>query len=67
MMFSHRVVDELELRMVEGRHAEEVFALVDRTPRSLQFQLDLLREVGFTKVDVLHKHSRFASFGAVKG
>jgi hypothetical protein len=27
----------------------------------------LLRDVGFKQVDVLHKTSRFAAFGAVKG
>jgi tRNA (cmo5U34)-methyltransferase len=30
------------------------------------FQLDLLRHVGFTRVDVLHKNVCFAAFGAVK-
>ena len=37
------------------------------TPRPLVFQLDLLREVGFAAVEVLHKHLCFAAFGAVKG
>ena len=36
------------------------------TPRSLMFQLDLLREVGFSQVEVLHKNACFAAFGAVK-
>jgi tRNA (cmo5U34)-methyltransferase len=36
------------------------------TPRPLVFQLDLLRRVGFTDVDVLHKNGCFAAFGAVK-
>ena len=30
------------------------------------FQLDLLREVGFSQVDVPHKNACFAAFGAVK-
>jgi tRNA (cmo5U34)-methyltransferase len=33
----------------------------------LLFQLDLLRQAGFTQVDVLHKNVCFAAFGAVKG
>ena len=36
------------------------------TPRSLMFQLDLLRNVGFDEVEVLHKNSCFAAFGALK-
>jgi len=36
------------------------------TPRSLLFQLDTLRTAGFTTVEVLHKNSCFAAFGAVK-
>ena len=47
---------------------DKVFAYVERedTPRPLVEQLDLLREVGFAKVDVLHKNSVFAAFGAIK-
>jgi tRNA (cmo5U34)-methyltransferase len=30
------------------------------------FQLDLLREVGFRQIEVLHKNVCFAAFGAVK-
>ncbi len=50
-------------------YRDQVFAYVEKedTPRSLMFQLDLLREVGFSQVDVLHKNSCFAAFGAVKG
>jgi tRNA (cmo5U34)-methyltransferase len=49
-------------------YRDHVFAYVEKedTPRSLIFQLDLLREVGFRQVDVLHKNVCFAAFGAVK-
>jgi tRNA (cmo5U34)-methyltransferase len=49
-------------------YRDHVFAYVARedTPRPLVFQLDLLRQVGFDAVDVLHKTSTFAAFGAVK-
>ncbi len=45
-----------------------VFAYVEQedTPRSLGYQLDLLRRVGFGTVEILHKHSCFAAFGAIK-
>ncbi len=50
-------------------YRNHVFDYVARedTPRPLVFQLDLLREVGFAAVDVLHKNGCFAAFGALKG
>ena len=46
----------------------EVLAYIDRadTPRSLVYQLDMLRAAGFGAVEVLHKNGCFAAFGAVK-
>jgi len=56
-------------RFKDAAYRDHVFAYVEKedTPQSLLFQLDLLREVGFQKVDVLHKNVCFAAFGAVKG
>jgi len=36
------------------------------SPRPLLFQIDLLREVGFREVEILHKSNCFATFGAIK-
>jgi tRNA (cmo5U34)-methyltransferase len=36
------------------------------TPRSLNFQLGLLKQVGFRYVETLHKNGNVAAFGAVK-
>jgi tRNA (cmo5U34)-methyltransferase len=49
-------------------YRQKVFAYVAKedTPRSVPFQIDLLREVGFSNVDILHKNSCFAAFGAIK-
>jgi tRNA (cmo5U34)-methyltransferase len=49
-------------------YRQHVFAYVERedTPRPLVEQLDRLRSAGFQQVDVLHKNSCFAAFGAVK-
>jgi tRNA (cmo5U34)-methyltransferase len=49
-------------------YRDHVFAYVEKedTPRPLLFQLELLREVGFKNIDVLHKNLCFAAFGAVK-
>jgi tRNA (cmo5U34)-methyltransferase len=46
----------------------EVFEYIERedTPRSLTFQLDVLKRAGFSAVEVLHKNSCFAAFGAVR-
>jgi tRNA (cmo5U34)-methyltransferase len=50
-------------------YRDHVFAYVaqEDSPRPLMFQLDLLREVGFSSVEILHKNSCFAAFGAIKG
>ena len=55
-------------RLKDEAYRDHVFAYVEKedTPRSLTFQLDLLREVGFRHVEVLHKNVCFAAFGAVK-
>jgi tRNA (cmo5U34)-methyltransferase len=49
-------------------YRDQVFAYIDAedTPRPLYWQLDLLARTGFREVDVLHKNSCFAAFGAVK-
>jgi tRNA (cmo5U34)-methyltransferase len=49
-------------------YRNHVFAYIEQedTPRSLLFQLDLLRSVGFSAVEVLHKNNCFAAFGAIK-
>jgi tRNA (cmo5U34)-methyltransferase len=49
-------------------YRDEVFAYIaqEDTPRPLMYQIDLLREVGFEQVEVLHKNSCFAAFGAIK-
>ncbi len=49
-------------------YRDKVFAYIDRedSPRPVTFQLELLRSVGFSKVELLHKNSCFAAFGAIK-
>lgn len=49
-------------------YRDKVFAYIDRedSPRPVTYQLDLLRKSGFDTVDLLHKNSCFAAFGAVK-
>lgn len=49
-------------------YRDHVMAYVEKedTPRSLGYQIDLLRHVGFGRIEVLHKHNRFVSFGGIK-
>jgi tRNA (cmo5U34)-methyltransferase len=45
-------------------YREKVFDYIDveDTPRSLSYQMELMKKVGFTTFDVLHKNSCFAAF-----
>jgi len=36
------------------------------SPRSITYQLDLMKKVGFSKVEILHKNMCFGTFGGVK-
>ncbi len=47
------------------RHVFDYIEYED-TPRPLLFQIDMLRECGFRDVEILHKNSCFAAFGALK-
>jgi tRNA (cmo5U34)-methyltransferase len=51
------------------RYRDKVFATIDKedSPRPVTYQLELLRQVGFSHVELLHKNSCFAAFGAIKG
>lgn len=49
-------------------YRDKVVAYIEQedSPRPVTWQLDLLRRVGFRQVELLHKNSCFAAFGAVK-
>ena len=49
-------------------YRDKVFDYIDYedTPRSVDFQLDLMRKVGFRRVEILHKNLCFAAFGGIK-
>ncbi len=36
------------------------------SPRSVNYQLDLMKKVGFSKVEILHKNMCFGAFGGIK-
>ena len=64
----HEKYGEYLTRLKDEKYRDHVFAYVAKedTPKPLMFQLDMLRQVGFNQVDVLHKNICFAAFGAVK-
>lgn len=49
-------------------YRDEVVAYIEKedTPRPVFWQLELLKKVGFQEVDILHKNSCYAAYGAVK-
>ena len=49
-------------------YKNKVFDYIEKedSPRSVTFQMKLLEKVGFSKVEILHKNSCFAAFGAIK-
>lgn len=49
-------------------YRDNIFKNIDKedSPRSVIYQLDLLRKVGFKQVELLHKNSCYAAFGAIK-
>lgn len=58
------------LRSIGGEeYREKVFGYIETedSPRPITYQLELLRKVGFSHVELLHKNSCFAAFGAIKG
>ncbi|CAN1549219.1 UbiE Methylase involved in ubiquinone/menaquinone biosynthesis [Flavobacteriaceae bacterium] len=72
----HPAIDQLMwkryadyLEGVGGKaYQENVFAYIAKedSPRSVIYQLEVLKKVGFSTVDVLHKNSSFSVFGGIK-
>ena len=52
-----------------AEYRDRVFSYIDKedSPRPVTYQLELLRVSGFETVELLHKNSCFAAFGAIKG
>lgn len=49
-------------------YRDTIFGYIEKedSPRPVTYQLDLLRKVGFSHVEILHKNSCFAAFGGCK-
>lgn len=52
----------------DEEYRDQVFSYIEKedTPRSVMYQIDLMRNVGFREVEILHKNTNFAAFGGIK-
>jgi tRNA (cmo5U34)-methyltransferase len=50
------------------QYQQKVFDYIEKedTPRSMVYQLDLMKKVGFSSVEILHKNTCFGAFGGIK-
>ncbi len=57
------------LEGVDGKeYRQKVFAYIEKedSPRSMTYQLELMKKVGFKKTEILHKNMCFGAFGGIK-
>ena len=57
------------LESVNGKdYRQKVFDYIKKedSPRSMTYQLDLMKRVGFSQVEILHKNMCFGAFGGIK-
>jgi tRNA (cmo5U34)-methyltransferase len=57
------------LEEIDGKeYRKKVLAYVAKedSPRSMTYQLDLMKKVGFSHVEILHKNMCFGAFGGIK-
>lgn len=66
-LFEERYYDYIET-LGGPEYREKVFEYVhfEDSPRSINYQMSLMTRIGFRAVDILHKNSCFAAFGAIK-
>jgi tRNA (cmo5U34)-methyltransferase len=50
----------------EYRHKVLDYVAIEDSPRSMNFQLDLMKAVGFRSTEILHKNMCFGAFGGIK-
>jgi tRNA (cmo5U34)-methyltransferase len=66
-LFEQRYSDYLDtLGGPEYRQKVLDYVAHEDTPRSVNFQMELLKQVGFSQVELLHKNGYFAAFGGIK-
>lgn len=66
-LFEDRYYNYIEsLGGPEYRQKVYEYVHFEDSPRSVNYQINLMAKVGFRQVDILHKNSCFAAFGAIK-
>lgn len=66
-LFEERYAQHLDaIGGIEYRQKVLDYIEAEDTPRSVTYQLELMRKTGFSYTDVLHKNACFAAFGGVK-
>ncbi|MEQ9377937.1 MAG: class I SAM-dependent methyltransferase [Imperialibacter sp.] len=55
-----------EIGGVEYRSKVLAYVEKEDSPRSMNYQLDLMKKAGFRKVEILHKNMCFGAFGGIK-
>ncbi|MET1057813.1 MAG: class I SAM-dependent methyltransferase [Pedobacter sp.] len=66
-LFEARYASYLE-QLGGAEYRDKVLAYIDAedSPRSVSYQLDLMKAAGFRYTDILHKNACFAAFGGIK-
>ncbi|MFI1770214.1 class I SAM-dependent methyltransferase [Thalassobellus citreus] len=57
------------LESVDGKeYRKKVFEYIEKedSPRSMTYQLELMKKIGFKKTEILHKNMCFGAFGGIK-
>ena len=57
------------LESLDGKEYRQIvldYVEKEDSPRSMNYQLDLMKQVGFSKVEILHKNMCFGAFGGIK-
>jgi len=72
----HEAVNQLTWKMYANylqqyggsAYQQKVFDYIEKedTPRSMSYQLDLMKKVGFSSTEILHKNACFGAFGGIK-
>lgn len=72
----HEAVNQLTWKMYANylqqhggeEYQQKVFDYIEKedTPRSMSYQLDLMKKVGFSSIEILHKNACFGAFGGIK-
>lgn len=72
----HKGVNQLTWKMYANylkqqggeEYQQKVFDYIEKedTPRSMSYQLDLMKKVGFSSTEILHKNACFGAFGGIK-